>query len=353
MNTYSLPSVDLSKLLEPFRSVSELPLGFYEDHCLRCGGQLNGFGNRYNRNRVKEKRFCPTCETFTTLGFDRGAHVPLWVYDRVLFSIAKSYRNVDIQQEVKIASNYLGLSPDWISVPTIYRISRSCLVLLDKFEPLALRYLTMKPAGGVWCMDDRFHDLPFDQSLFPDKELDPRKGNPHMYPTAVIHEEADYAFSTCVSRKRDKLVAIRALSLALDRAGVEPDPLKIDRAKGVYAAASALLPPEKILCINKKDDFAFNNAVEMWWSHYGLRHNKHECQYKRPWTQELSINIYRYYRNYVWPFKKTGKTPAEMLGLALPPNIKNEISFIPLLEFAYRLTNFVESELARARVRRF
>lgn len=350
VNTFSLPLVDLSKLLEPFRSVSELPLSFYEDHCLRCGGQLDRFGPRNNKNRVKQKRFCPKCETVTTPGFDRGAHVPPWVYDRVLFSMAKSYRNVDIQLEVKRESRNLGKPPNWISVPTIYRIGRSCLDLLSKFEPLALRYLTRKLAGGVWCMDDRFHDLPFDQSLFPDKELDPRKGNPHMFPTVVIHEKTGYGFSACVSRKRDKFVAMRALSLTLDRAGVEPEPLKIDQAKGLYAAAAALLPPEKILCINKKVDFTFNNRMERWFSDYGLRHNKHECQYKRPWTQELSINIYRYYRDYVWPFKKNGKTPAELLGLALPANIKNEISFIPLLEFADRLTNFVESEMAKARV---
>jgi len=350
MTRCSYPSADLSKLLEPFRSVSQLPLGFYEDHCLRCGSQLVGFGNRENKNIVKKKRFCPKCETVTTLGFDRGAHVPPWVYDRVLFSMAKSYRNVDVQLEVKKASEKYG-PPSNISVPTIYRIATSSLSLLDKFEPVALRWLSTKPVNGVWCMDDRFHDLPFDQSLFSDKKLDPRKGNPHMFPTVVIDGKTNYDFSACVSRKRDKLVAIRALGLALERAGVQPDKLKIDKAKGLYAAAIALLPPEKIVCINKKEDFAFNNPVEMWFSHYGLRHNKHHCQYKRPWTQECSTNIYRYYRNYIWPFKKTGKTPAESLGLALPRNLNNEISFIPLLKFAYRLTNFIESELARTRVK--
>ena len=176
-----------------------------------------------------------------------------------------------------------------------------------KFEPLALRYLATKPIGGTWCMDDRFHDLPFDQSLFPHKVLDPKKGNPHMYPTVVIHEKSKYAFSVCVSKNRDRFVAMRSLSLALDRAGTKPEPLKIDSAKGLYAAA------------------------------------------RRPHTQECSMNIYRYYRDYVWPFKKTGKTPAQTLGLVLPRNIGNRISFIPLLEFAYRFTNFVESELARAR----
>jgi hypothetical protein len=169
------------------------------------------------------------------------------------------------------------------------------------------------------------------------------------YPTVVIHENSTYAFSVCVSRKRDRFVAMRTLSLALDRAGNQPEPLKIDSAKGLHAAVKACLPSERILCINKKEDFAFNNAVERWWSNYGLRHNKHECQYKTPHTQECSIDIYRYYRNYLWPFERTSRTPAETLGLVLPKNIGNKISFIPLLEFSYRFTNFVESELARTK----
>jgi hypothetical protein len=346
----SLASVDLAKLLEPFRSGFELPLGFYEDRCLRCGSQLNRFGSRHNKNSVKKKWFCPKCEKVTTPGFDRGAHVPSWVYDRILYSMAKSYRNVDIQLEVKKASEKYG-PPDYISLPTIYRIGASFLDLMYRFEPRALRCLTTKPPTGVWCMDDRFQDLPFDQSLFPDKTLNPRKGNPHAYPTVVIHEESGYTFSACVSRKRDKLVAVRSLALALDRAGVEPDVLKIDQAKGLYAAARTLLPSDKILCVNKKDNFAFNNRMERCWSDYGLRHNKHECQYKRPWTQELSINVYRYYRGYIWPYDKTGKTPAETLGIALPRNINNEISFLPLLDFAYHFNSFVESELSGAKVR--
>jgi len=351
MNAELLWLPDLPKLFQPFRLASELPIGFYENRCLKCGRQLVNYGDRKTKYEIKKKLFCFDCESVITLGFNRGAHVPVWVYDYVLFSMAKGHRNVDIQLEIEKASKKLGL-PSTISVPTIYRVAWSSLNLLYKFEPLALRYLATKPIGGTWCMDDRFHDLPFDQSLFPDKVLDPRKGNPHMYPTVVIHEKSKYAFSVCVSKNRDRFVAMRTLSLALDRAGAQPEPLKIDSAKGLYAAARAFLPNERIMRVNKKDDPAFNNAVELSWSFYGLRHNKHECQYKRPHTQECSINIYRYYRNYVWPFKKTRKTPAETLGLVLPRNIANRISFIPLLEFAYRFTNFVESELARARSKR-
>lgn len=348
MTHWSEPPIDIKKLLEPFRSGSELPVSYYEDRCSRCGHQLSGFGIRENNIEVRKKRYCPQCKKFTTLGFNCGAHVPVWVYSRVLFSTALGHKNVDIQKEVKLASRDKG-PPSRISVPTINRIRNSSLNIFNKFEPLLLRYLTTKSVRGTWCMDDRYHDLPFDPSLFPEKVLDPRKGNPHMYPTIVIHEKTGFCFSALVSKHHDKRIAMHALFLAMDRTGTRPAPLKIDYAKGLYAGALSLLSPEEILRINKEQDFAFNNSVERWFSDYGQRHNKHHCQYKRPWTQEPSLNIYRWYRNCIWPYKKTGKTPAESLGLALPRNINNEIDFIPLLDFAYHLTNFVQSEIALAR----
>jgi hypothetical protein len=351
LSSVPIQSVDLSRLLKTIISASQLPLDFYEDRCLRCGRPLVDDGNRYNMYETKKKRFCPDCDVVTTLGFNRGSHVPLWVWDRVLFSTAKGQRNVDIQEEVQRESKFHG-AEFTISVPTIYKIRWSSNRVVEKFEPYALRYLASKPINGTWSMDIRYHDLPFDPSLFPGKVLDPRKGNPHMYVAAVIHEEAKYCFSTCVSKMRDKFVGIRALSLAIDRAGVIPDPLKIDSAKELIAAAKALVPLEKILCINKKDDFTFNQAMEGWFGVFGLRHNKHECQYKRPETQECGMNIFRDFRNFVWPFNKTKKTPAETLGLILPPNIGNKLSFIPLLDFAYRFTRFVESESAKAKNKR-
>lgn len=351
LNSLPHPSEDLSKLLKPIISASQLPLDFYRDRCLRCGRPLVDDGNRHNTYETKKKQLCPDCDKVTTLGFNRGSHVPLWVWDRVLFSTAKGQRNIDIQEEVLRESKFHG-AKFTISVPTIYKIRWSSDKIVDNFEPYAFRYLATKSINETWCMDIRYHDMPFDQSLFPGKVLDPRKGNPHMYPTVVIHEKAQFAFSTCVSKWRDKFVGIRALSLAIDKAGVEPDPLKIDSAKELIAAAKALLPPEKILCINKKDDFTFNQAMEGWFGVFGLRHNKHECQYKRPETQECSMNIFRDFRNFVWPFNKTKKTPAETLGLILPRNIGNKLSFIPLLDFAYRFTRFVEGESAKARNKR-
>jgi hypothetical protein len=351
LNSLPLQSEDLSKLLKPIISASQLPLDFYKDRCLRCGRPLVNNANRYNIYETKKKRFCPDCNETTTLGFNRGSHVPLWAWDRVLFSTAKGQRNVDIQEEVLRESKFHG-AKFTISVPTIYKIRRSSIRIVERFEPYALRYLASKHINGTWSMDIRYHDLPFDPSLFPGKVLDPRKGNPHMYVAAVIHEEAKYCFSTCVSKWRDKFVGIRALSLAIDRAGVKPEPLKIDSAKELIAASKTLLSPEKILCINKKDNFTCNQAMEGWFGVFGLRHNKHECQYKRPETQECDMNIFRDYRNFVWPFNKTKKTPAETLGLILPRNIGNKLSFIPLLDFAYRFTRFVEGESARAKNKR-
>jgi len=104
INAESLLLPDLSKLLQPFRLDFELPIEFYEDRCLKCGRQLVKYGNRKNNYEIKKKLFCSDCESVTTLGFNRGAYVPVWVYDRVLFSMAKGYRNVDIQLEVEKAS---------------------------------------------------------------------------------------------------------------------------------------------------------------------------------------------------------------------------------------------------------
>jgi hypothetical protein len=313
---------------------------------LRCGRPLDNFGNRNNIYEIKKKLFCPDCNKHSTLGFNRGAHEPAWIWDWVSYLIARGRRQIDIQLDIQKISGHSKLLPHHISVPTINKIEQAILNVLHEFEPLALRYLSTKSLGGTWCMDDRFNDLPFDQSLFPEKTLDPRKGNPHMYPTVVIHEKSMYPFSVCVSLKRDKMVAKRALSLALDRAGAQPMPIKIDSAKGLKAAVETLLSPDRILCVNKKEDFTFNQTMEGWFGFYGLRNNKHQCQYKRPHTQELSMEVFRYYRAFVLPFRGTGKTPAETLGLALPKNIKNGISFIPLLEFAYRFTNMVKSEVA-------
>jgi len=260
--------------------------------------------------------------------------------------MAKNYRNVDILDEVKKKSRDFNQDVR-ISTPTIYNIVKKCLTLLNKFEPIALQGLSTKHLGGTWCMDDRFHDLPFDKKLFSGDKLDKKKGHPHMYLTVIIHEESGYAFPCCVSKKRDRFVAMRALATAIGRAGVEPQILKIDMAKGLYSGARAQLPSEKISRVNKKENFSFNNAIERWFSDLGARFRKHECRFKRPKTLEYGVNIYRYHRNFLRPYEKNQKTPAELLGIVLPHKTKDELSFIPLLNFADRLISYVDSEVAR------
>jgi len=203
---------------------------------------MSKYGNRPNtRKEPAQKYSCPNCGAVRTPGFNRYAHLPVWVYDRVLFSMAKNYRNVDILDEVKKKSRDLcqsGASKYHvrISTPTIYNIGKKCLTLLYKSEPVVLQGLSTKPLDGTWCMDDRFHDLPFDQRLFPSKKLDKSKGHPHMHLTVVLHEESGNAFSCCVSKKRDRFVAMRALAMAIDRAGVEPQRLKIDMARASFSS---------------------------------------------------------------------------------------------------------------------
>jgi hypothetical protein len=41
--------------LQPFRLVSELPIGFYENRCLKCGRQLAKYGNRETNYEIKKK----------------------------------------------------------------------------------------------------------------------------------------------------------------------------------------------------------------------------------------------------------------------------------------------------------
>ena len=72
LSSLPLPSEDLSKLLKPIISASQLPLDFYKDRCLRCGRPLVDDGNRYNLHETKKKQICPDCDEVTTLGFNRG-----------------------------------------------------------------------------------------------------------------------------------------------------------------------------------------------------------------------------------------------------------------------------------------
>jgi transposase-like protein len=170
-----------------------------------------------------------------------------------------------------------------------------------------------------------------------------------MYLTVVIDEKSGYPFSSCVSKNRDRNIALRTLTLAMSRTQTQPALLKIDGLKSFRKAAEAILPPEKILSVNKNEDYGFNNAIERWFSHISPYFNKHECRFRRPYTLERAVEVRRYYRSFLEPYQESGKTPAELLGMKLPIQIKDNISFIPLLEFANCIINYVEGEAARLR----
>jgi len=163
-----------------------------------------------------------------------------------------------------------------------------------------------------------------------------------------------------------KWPALHALTLALDRTGSRPAPLKIDYAWGLYEAAQAVLADHEIMRVNKSESrqsCGKMSKAERTFSDFGQRDNKHHCQHRTISTQQNSLNIFRWYRNFIWPreprkeegcrHKDAGKTPAELLGLALPPDINNRLDFLPLVKFSYNLTRYVKSEIARAKVSRW
>ncbi len=240
----------------------------------------------------------------------------------------------------KMVQRIMNNSKHEISIAAVYGIEKKCLKLLYSFEMFALQGLSIFPLERVWAMDTHYQDLPYKRV---NGKLEKSGGHPHMYVAAVIDEESGYILSCCVSLQQDHHLAEKTLGLAIQRAGTLPKELKIDYDSALYIAAKALLPEERITRINKQEpgNYARNNIIEGMWSQFVKCFRKHECSYRKVETFELAANIWRFYRNYLNPYKESGKTPAESLGLRLPPEIKHN-SFIGLLEFADALVDFVE-----------
>jgi hypothetical protein len=258
------------------------------------------------------------------------------------------------------------LKPTKVTVPPFYRIRELVNAILEEAEPIILRYLSKDPSitRGPWVMDVRNNDLPYPRSLLPGEKYYKRDGHPHMKLHLVAHEAAMYRFSEEVMINEKWWSAMHALTSALDRTGSRPAPLKIDFGKGLYKAAQAVLADHEIQRIDKhesKESIGKMAKCERLISDFGQRDNKHHCQQRKTSTQQAKVNIFRWYRNFLWPceprkdedgrrHKDAGKTPAELLGITLPPGINNRFGFLQLVKFSYRLTRYVKSEIARARV---
>jgi len=356
--------VNLEELLAPLRDGDDFP-PLDEDCCLVCGHPLSPYGTRYNEIEPRQKKYCPQCGKHATPSFNHGSRVPEWVYRHVLLLSALNYKDRDIIRDIELKSMEDKLKPHTINVPTIYRIRASVNAILEEAEPIILRYLSKEPQliKGTWLMDVRTNYLPFHRLSPLGRRLDKSNGHPKMHESAVMIQGTDYALSGELSADQTRFSALSALALALDRSGARPAPLLVDAASGLNKAVMYLLAPEEAKIVNKSDPDYWKdpimNPVERWFSDYGQRDNKRHCQHRRLWTQQSSLNIYRWYRNFIWPRNRrrlnglpqpgSGRTPAELLGLALPSEINNNLDFLPLVKFSYRLTQYVKSEIARVR----
>lgn len=379
--------IDLEQLLSPIRNRSGFPDGFFEDRCLNCGTALEPYQVRSNEFESRDIMRCPKCGTFDTPAFNHGSRLPEWVDARVLYKSAKNNKDVDIKDDIEFTSYQFkelfrsrlralfplaseefidessDLKPSKVTVPPFYRIRELVNAILEEAEPIILRYLSKDPSiiKGPWVMDVRNNDLPYPRSLLPGETYYKRGGHPHMKLYVVAHEAGMYRFSDEVMIDETRWPALHALTLALDRTGSRPAPLKIDFAWGLYKAAQAILAENEIERINKhesKESYGGMSKCERLISDFGQRDNKHHCQQRKTSTQQARLNIFRWYRNFLWPWeprkdsdgcrhKDAGKTPAELLGIVLPPGINNRFGFLQLVKFSYRLTRYVKSEIAR------
>ena len=346
--------VKLWYLLAPIRNGIGFPPHFNEDCCLICGRPLGNYGPRENDFEIKQKRYCPQCDNHSTPTFNFGSRLPEWVWSDVLFESVLFHKDIDIKKFIERHARKDKLQPCKVHVQSFYLIRQKANSILDEAEPIILRYLSKRPSliRGKWVMDARYNDMPYRKSRYTGKYLK-KSGHPHINPIMVAHEAKGYWFALEVEMNQDTFSVLHALTLALDRAGVRPK-LKIDYAKGQYAAAKYVLSEEvkEIDRIDKhasKEEYGKMASCERHFSDLGQRNNKHHCQRRKPWTLQDDLNIFRWYRNYLWAKESNGKTPAELLGIVLPSEVKNPDDLLPLVKFSYRLTQYVKGEIARAK----
>lgn len=335
--------------------------------CTTCGSpHVVKAGNRKNKRGKTQRYRCKNCDEYFVNDFNKYGHLPGWVYDRVLFSVSKGDRYDKIVKEVEREGGIRGEEIK-ISIPSIYSVIWKCSRLLDEFETIALRRLAASAkTRGEWQIDERWHALPRKKrsktnqpllsaqtdSMLKNKEgrrkrRRRKKKGRFMYVTAVVEKDTGYCSCTVASKKRDLAVALRALYLASKRAGYGPKRVESD-GHGPYAeAARILFPTAEIVATSKKENFTCIQNIENWFSGASRAIPKHGHRFRLPKTLELAYNIYRHCRNFLEPYRETGKTPAEMRGIVLPSQVKSSGSWLKLLEFAHRVVRLTQSEEKR------
>ena len=375
-SAFKLPDV-----LDSVKKVGGLPLDFYDEdyryYCENCGSRTVKAGHRDNKRGNAQRYMCKSCRKYFTFGFNRHSHLRKWVYDTILFSVVEGDRSTRMAKQVKRDGKKLKLDVK-ISGGTINNVIKRSSMLLDELEQFALQKLVPEPEFRVWIIDDRYHSQPKKRSRYVQKQVcnhadgredrleeeerrekedfegkmkkkrRKRRKKKHWYVTCVLDEATGYCLSSCISRRRNLEASLRALITANKRVRCEPEVVKCDKHGPHGKAAKILFPKAKVLAKSKKskEGFPWINKIENWFSGASRAIPK-RGRFRSLNTLEYAFNIYRHSRNLMEPYRKCGKTPAELVGIVLPVWSRTERDWVKLLDFADRLINFAKAEEKR------
>lgn len=362
---------NLVSRLPSFEGAFLFPLDFYGYvFCEKCGEVAVKAGWRYNSCKEKVQRYhCRKCNNYFEIDFNAHSHQPQWVFDRIDSAMVRGLSYSQIPNEVRREGRNRqdGLT---ISIPTVYEIVKKSNILLEEIEAVALRILaTKKPPSKTWLIDERYHTLPKRRNKGTQMQiLDPalwkcevpkksrklrrkRQKERFMYAIAVVEQESGFCFSVVVSKNKDFKAAVKALALAARRAGYDPNLIRCDAHKPSAQAARMLFPGALIISHSKDEKIECINEIEVWFSGVSRTISKHRFRAFKP--LDNALNLYRHHRNLLESYSKktpnAGRTPAEVLGIWLPPEIKNEqdFKFLELLRFARKFLNIVRAFQAK------
>jgi len=373
----STSTCKLPDVLDSVKKVRGLPLDFYDEdygyYCENCGSRTVKAGHRDNKRWNAQRYMCKSCRKYFTFGFNRHSHLPKWVYDTILRGVMKGHRVKDIAEQVEEDAKKLKQNVT-VSNATVINVTKKCSIFLDENEELVLQKLVPEPKFRVWIIDDRYHSRPKKRSRYVQKQVynhtnrkedrleeekrrekedsgsktkkkrRKRRKKRHWYITCVLDEETGYCLSSCISRRRNLEASLRALIIANKRAGCEPEVVKCDKHGPHEKAAKILFPKTKVLAKSKKskEGFPWINRIENWFSGASRAIPK-RGRFRSLNTLKCAFNIYRHSRNLMEPYRKCGKTPAELVGMVLPVQSKTERDWVKVLDFADRLINFVKA----------
>jgi len=371
----------LPDVLDSVKKAGTLPLELYDEgyryYCEECGLRTVKVGLRDNRKGKSQRYLCRLSGKSSTFGFDKNGHLPRWAYDTILRGVIRGHRVKDIAEQVEEDGKKLKQTVT-VSTITVINVTKKCSIFLDEFEGLVLKKLVPELKFRVWIIDDRFHSRPKKRSCFLQKKVhsnsngnegrleeeerrrkkkDPesetkkrkkRREKKHWYITCVLDQETGYCLSSCISRRRNLEASLKALIVANKRAGCEPEVLKCDKHGPHEKAAKILFPKAKVLAKSKKskEGFPWINRIENWFSGASRAIPK-RGRFRSLNTLKCAFNIYRHSRNFWEPYRRSGKTPAELVGVVLPVHSKKERSLAESLDFADRFINFAKADEKR------